>query len=51
MLYEVITTLFDIEMMEEMGYCQGIENYSRMLDGRAAGTPPATLFDYFPEVV
>ena len=42
-------TLFDIEMMEEMGYCQGIENYSRLLDGRAPGTPPATLFDYFPE--
>jgi excinuclease ABC subunit B len=42
-------TLFDIEMIEEMGYCQGIENYSRYLDGRAAGTPPATLFDYFPE--
>jgi excinuclease ABC subunit B len=42
-------TLFDIEMMEEMGFCQGIENYSRYLDGRPAGTPPATLFDYFPE--
>ncbi|MGK2908157.1 MAG: excinuclease ABC subunit UvrB [Desulfuromonadales bacterium] len=42
-------TLFDIEMMEEMGFCQGIENYSRYLDGRSAGTPPATLFDYFPE--
>jgi len=42
-------TLFDIEMMEEMGYCQGIENYSRFLDGRAPGKPPATLFDYFPE--
>jgi len=42
-------TLFDIEMMEEMGYCQGIENYSRLLDGRAAGQPPATLFDYFPD--
>lgn len=42
-------TLFDIEMMEEMGYCQGIENYSRLLDGRPAGSPPATLFDYFPE--
>ncbi len=41
-------TLFDIEMLEEMSYCQGIENYSRHLDGRAAGTPPATLFDYFP---
>ncbi|MGW8312518.1 MAG: excinuclease ABC subunit UvrB [Desulfuromonadales bacterium] len=41
-------TLFDIEMMEEMGFCQGIENYSRYLDGRSAGSPPATLFDYFP---
>jgi excinuclease ABC subunit B len=41
-------TMFDLEMIEEMGYCQGIENYSRHLDGRAAGTPPATLFDYFP---
>jgi len=36
-------------MIEEMGYCQGIENYSRYLDGREAGTPPATLFDYFPD--
>nr|WP_291317314.1 DEAD/DEAH box helicase family protein [Desulfuromonas sp.] len=42
-------TLFDIEMMEEMGYCQGIENYSRFLDGRKPGEAPATLFDYFPE--
>ncbi len=42
-------TLFDIEMMEEMGFCQGIENYSRYLDGRVPGAPPATLFDYFPE--
>ena len=41
-------TLFDIEMMEEMGFCQGIENYSRHLDGRQSGSPPATLFDYFP---
>jgi excinuclease ABC subunit B len=41
-------TMFDIEMMEEMGFCQGIENYSRYLDGRQAGSPPATLFDYFP---
>ncbi len=41
-------TLFDIEMMEEMGFCQGIENYSRYLDGRQPGSPPATLFDYFP---
>ena len=42
-------TLFDIEMMEEMGFCQGIENYSRYLDRRPEGTPPATLFDYFPD--
>ncbi|MDY0261668.1 excinuclease ABC subunit UvrB [Syntrophotalea acetylenica] len=42
-------TMFDIEMIEEMGYCQGIENYSRFLDGRRAGQPPATLFDYFPD--
>jgi excinuclease ABC subunit B len=41
-------TYFDIEMMEEMGYCQGIENYSRHLDGRAPGEPPYTLLDYFP---
>jgi excinuclease ABC subunit B len=42
-------TLFDIEVMEEMGYCQGIENYSRYLDGRKPGDAPATLFDYFPD--
>ena len=42
-------TMFDIEVMEEMGYCQGIENYSRYLDGRKPGDAPATLFDYFPE--
>ena len=42
-------TLFDIEVMEEMGYCQGIENYSRYMDGRGSGEPPATLFDYFPD--
>ena len=42
-------TNFDIEMIKEMGYCSGIENYSRILDGRAAGTPPKTLIDYFPE--
>ena len=42
-------TPFDIAMMEEMGFCQGIENYSRHLDGREPGSPPATLFDYFPE--
>lgn len=42
-------TNFDIEMIREMGYCTGIENYSRILDGRASGTPPQTLIDYFPE--
>ena len=41
-------TYFDIEMMEEMGFCQGIENYSRHFDGRASGEPPYTLIDYFP---
>ncbi len=42
-------TRLDLEMMLEMGYCSGIENYSRHLDGREAGSPPATLFSYFPE--
>lgn len=42
-------TNFDIEMMRELGYCSGIENYSRILDGRVAGTPPQTLLDYFPD--
>ncbi len=42
-------TLFDIEMIEEMGYCQGIENYSRFLDGRQTGDPPATLLSYLPD--
>ena len=42
-------TYYDIEMMEEMGFCQGIENYSRYLDGRAPGEPPFTLIDYFPD--
>jgi excinuclease ABC subunit B len=42
-------TNFDIEMMREVGYCSGIENYSRILDGRPAGTPPQTLIDYFPK--
>ncbi|HRT70223.1 MAG TPA: excinuclease ABC subunit UvrB, partial [Syntrophales bacterium] len=42
-------TKFDIEMMEEMGYCQGIENYSRHLTGRLPGEPPPTLMDYLPE--
>jgi len=41
-------TLFDIEMMAELGYCSGIENYSRYLSGRQAGEPPPTLFDYLP---
>ena len=41
-------TLFDLEMLREMGYCPGIENYSRYLDGRAPGEPPWTLIDYFP---
>lgn len=42
-------TNFDIEMMREVGYCSGIENYSRILDGRPAGTCPQTLIDYFPD--
>ncbi|MFW5926590.1 MAG: excinuclease ABC subunit UvrB [Wenzhouxiangella sp.] len=42
-------TQFDIEMMLELGYCQGIENYSRHLTGRQAGDPPPTLFDYLPK--
>ncbi|MBI5885644.1 MAG: excinuclease ABC subunit UvrB [Deltaproteobacteria bacterium] len=42
-------TLFDIEMLEEMGYCPGIENYSRHLSGRAPGDAPYTLIDYFPD--
>lgn len=42
-------TNFDIEMMLEMGYCSGIENYSRILDGRPPNTPPKTLIDYFPD--
>lgn len=42
-------TIYDIEMMKEMGYCSGIENYSRFLDGRQPGEPPHTLLDYFPE--
>lgn len=41
-------TALDLEMMEQMGFCSGIENYSRHLDGRAAGSAPATLLDYFP---
>ena len=42
-------TLFDIEMMVELGYCSGIENYSRYLSGRQAGEPPPTLLDYLPD--
>ena len=40
---------YDLEMMQELGYCNGIENYSRYLTGRAAGEPPPTLFDYLPD--
>ncbi len=42
-------TQLDLEMIEELGYCNGIENYSRFLDGRRVGEPPHTLLDYFPE--
>ena len=42
-------TKYDMEMMRELGFCPGIENYSRILDGRAAGDPPYTLIDYFPD--
>ena len=42
-------TLFDMEMIRELGYCQGIENYSRYLSGRAEGEPPPCLFDYLPD--
>jgi excinuclease ABC subunit B len=42
-------TSYDIEMMRQVGFCSGIENYSRHIDGRAAGTAPNTLLDYFPE--
>lgn len=42
-------TTFDMEMIREIGYCQGIENYSRYFDGRKPGQPPFTLMDYFPE--
>ena len=41
-------TLYDLEMIRELGYCQGIENYSRYLSGRASGEPPPTLFEYLP---
>ncbi|MFC9253138.1 excinuclease ABC subunit UvrB [Amycolatopsis thailandensis] len=42
-------TAYDIEMMRQVGFCSGIENYSRHIDGRAAGSAPATLIDYFPD--
>ncbi|MGI8727469.1 MAG: excinuclease ABC subunit UvrB [Solirubrobacterales bacterium] len=42
-------TQYDLEMMRELGFCNGIENYSRILDGRPPGSPPYTLIDYFPE--
>lgn len=42
-------TNYDMEMMQELGYCTGIENYSRVISGRAPGTPPMTLLDYFPK--
>ena len=41
-------TMYDIEMMQELGYCSGIENYSRVIEGRPVGSPPHTLLDYFP---
>ena len=42
-------TLYDIEMMQEIGFCTGIENYSRVIQGREPGSPPMTLLDYFPD--
>ena len=42
-------TMYDIEMMQEIGFCQGIENYSRHISGRAPGSAPYTLLDYFPD--
>ncbi len=42
-------TMYDLEMLSEIGFCSGIENYSRVISGRAPGTPPMTLLDYFPE--
>jgi excinuclease ABC subunit B len=42
-------TIYDLEMLEQMGFCHGVENYSRWLDGREAGQAPYTLYDYFPE--
>ena len=46
---EIAKTRYDIEMIRELGYCQGIENYSRYLSGRAPGEPPPTLFEYLPD--
>ena len=42
-------TMYDIEMMQEVGYCSGIENYSRVIENRPVGSPPKTLLDYFPK--
>jgi excinuclease ABC subunit B len=42
-------TMYDLEMLEEMGFCHGVENYSRWLDGRSVGQAPFTLYDYFPD--
>ena len=42
-------TNYDIEMMQELGYCSGIENYSRIISNRPAGSAPMTLLDYFPK--
>lgn len=41
--------MYDVEMMQELGYCSGIENYSRVIEGRPVGSPPHTLLDYFPK--
>ena len=42
-------TMYDVEMIQELGYCSGIENYSRVIEGRPVGSPPHTLLDYFPK--
>ncbi len=42
-------TMYDVEMMQELGYCSGIENYSRVIEGRPVGSPPHTLLDFFPK--
>ena len=42
-------TMYDIEMLEEIGFCKGIENYSRVLSGRPEGATPYTLMDHFPD--